>query len=99
MPLFKLQLCSYYSQKLTEFILKLKKCLSSDTKISVVSLPTKRKVYCILTSPHVNKDSREHFALSKYKKNIYIDISNKKTLNSILHLEFPSCLSCNIKNI
>ena len=26
-----------------------------------VRLPTKKKIFCVLRSPHVNKDSREHF--------------------------------------
>ncbi len=26
-----------------------------------VMLPTRRKIFCVLRSPHVNKDAREHF--------------------------------------
>jgi len=25
-----------------------------------IPVPTRRKIYCVLRSPHVNKDSREH---------------------------------------
>lgn len=28
-----------------------------------VMLPTKRRLYCVLRSPHVHKDSREHFEI------------------------------------
>lgn len=39
---------------------------------SVVTLPTKKKIYCILRSPHVNKDSREHFEITTYQQSIEI---------------------------
>lgn len=28
-----------------------------------VMLPTKKRIYCVLRSPHVNKDAREHFEI------------------------------------
>ena len=33
-----------------------------------IPMPTKRRVYCVLRSPHVNKDSREHFEIRIHKK-------------------------------
>ena len=43
--------------------------------IGVVSLPTKRRIYCVLRSPHVDKDSREHFEIRVHKRilEIYYD--------------------------
>ena len=42
-----------------------------------VPLPTKRRIYCVLRSPHVNKDSREHFEIRIHKRilEIYYDSS------------------------
>jgi len=37
-----------------------------------VPLPTKRRIYCVLRSPHVNKDSREHFEMRTHKRLIDI---------------------------
>jgi len=34
---------------------------TAATAIGPIPLPTKRKIYCVLRSPHVDKDSREHF--------------------------------------
>ena len=34
---------------------------TSASAIGPIPLPTKRKIYCVLRSPHVDKDSREHF--------------------------------------
>jgi small subunit ribosomal protein S10 len=45
--------------------------------IGVVSLPTDKRIYCVLRSPHVNKDSREHFEIRIHKRilEIYYDSS------------------------
>lgn len=37
-------------------------------KVGVVSLPTNKRIYCVLRSPHVNKDSREHFEIRIHKR-------------------------------
>ena len=45
--------------------------------IGVISLPTDKRIYCVLRSPHVNKDSREHFEIRIHKRilEIYYDSS------------------------
>jgi len=34
--------------------------------VGIVSLPTDKRIYCVLRSPHVNKDSREHFEIRRH---------------------------------
>lgn len=41
-----------------------------------ISLPTKKRIYCVLRSPHVNKDSREHFEIRTYTKILKIFASS-----------------------
>jgi small subunit ribosomal protein S10 len=43
--------------------------------IGVVTLPTRKRIYCVLRSPHVDKDSREHFEIRVHKRilEIYYD--------------------------
>jgi len=43
--------------------------------VGVVTLPTKKRIYCVLRSPHVDKDSREHFEIRVHKRilEIYYD--------------------------
>ena len=45
--------------------------------IGVISLPTDKRIYCVLRSPQVNKDSREHFEIRIHKRilEIYYDSS------------------------
>ena len=36
--------------------------------VGPIPLPTKKRIYCVLRSPHVNKDSREHFEIRVHKR-------------------------------
>jgi len=48
---------------------------ASLNSIGMVTLPTSKRIYCVLRSPHVNKDSREHFEIRIHKRilEIYYD--------------------------
>jgi small subunit ribosomal protein S10 len=37
-----------------------------------ITLPTSKRIYCVLRSPHVDKDSREHFEIRTHKR--FIDL-------------------------
>lgn len=69
---------------------------NSDCQIlSVVSLPVTLKRFCVLRSPHVDKDSREHFEVRVYKQFIDIHVKNPAGLD-LLFFSFylPSGVSC-----
>ena len=36
--------------------------------MGMVTLPTSKRIYCVLRSPHVDKDSREHFEVRVHKR-------------------------------
>jgi small subunit ribosomal protein S10 len=54
--------------------------------IGIVKLPTKKRIYCVLRSPHVNKDSREHFEIRVHKRilDIYYEVENNDNLFDLL---------------
>jgi small subunit ribosomal protein S10 len=62
-----------------------------------VSLPTKIKRFCVLRSPHIDKDSREHFELRLYKRFFDITTSSPLVLDSLLKIELPAGISCSLK--
>jgi len=69
-----------------------------DCKISgIVSLPIKIKKFCVLRSPHVDKDSREHFELRIYKRFLDITTESPSILDVLLNVELPSGVSCSLK--
>jgi len=66
-------------------------------KIGLVSLPSDKRIYCVLRSPHVDKDSREHFEVRIHKR--IIEIHYDSTID-IFHLlsetDLPSGVLCKI---
>lgn len=58
-----------------------------------ISLPTKKRSYCVLRSPHVNKDSREQFEIRRYKKIIDVAPYSKEILKLLLVLEISPGVS------
>jgi small subunit ribosomal protein S10 len=57
-------------QKITEILSR-----TSLNSIGMVTLPTSKRIYCVLRSPHVDKDSREHIEIRIHKRilEIYYD--------------------------
>ena len=60
-------------------------------KLSFVTLPTKKRIYCVLRSPHVDKKSREHFEIRTHKRILDVSYNPKvNILELLLKLELPS---------
>jgi small subunit ribosomal protein S10 len=55
-----------------------------------IFIPTKRRIYCVLRSPHVDKDSREQFEIRRYKRIIDIYPESSQTFEAFLKLELAS---------
>ena len=52
--------------------------------VGIVSLPTDKRIYCVLRSPHVNKDSREHFEIRIHKRILEIYYNSPTNLFDLL---------------
>lgn len=55
-----------------------------------VPLPTKKEIFTILRSVHVNKKSREQFELRTHKRLLSIINSTSQTIDQLTRLELPS---------
>ena len=64
---------------------------TSLKSIGLISLPTKKRIYCVLRSPHVYKDSREHFEIRIHKRilEIYYD-PNIPIFDLLSEVDLPS---------
>ncbi|AHK22516.1 30S ribosomal protein S10 [Candidatus Hepatoplasma crinochetorum] len=62
-----------------------------------VPLPTRREVFTVLRSVHVNKDSREQFELRTHKRLIGIKKSTAETIEKLNRIELPTGVSIEIK--
>lgn len=62
-----------------------------------VPLPTSIKRFCVIRSPHVDKDSREHFELRRHKRLIDILDPTSKTIDALTRLNVPAGVDISIK--
>jgi small subunit ribosomal protein S10 len=65
--------------------------------VSPIPLPTHKRIYTVLKSPHVNKKAREQFELCSYKRLLDIYSSSSKTVDALMRLELPSGVDVEIK--
>lgn len=65
--------------------------------VGPVPLPTKIKRWCVIRSPHVDKDSREHFELRTHKRLVDIVNPNSKTIDALTRLQMPAGVDISIK--
>lgn len=62
-----------------------------------IPLPTKRRKFVTLTSPHVDSKSKEHFELHTHKRLIDIVDPTSKTIDSLTHLQLAAGVWIEIK--
>ena len=76
----------------------LQTALSTGAKvIGPVPLPTKHKKFPVTTSPHTDKNAREHFQILTHKRLIDILEPTDKKIDSLMHLELPAGVGIEIK--
>ncbi len=82
--------------KSTELIMKTAR--STGAVISgPIPLPTRRSLYTVLRSPHVNKKSREQFQTKIHKRLLDILNSTPKTVDALMKLDLPAGVDIEIK--
>ncbi|RDY13177.1 30S ribosomal protein S10 alpha, chloroplastic [Mucuna pruriens] len=62
-----------------------------------VPLPTKKRIYCVLKSPHVHKDARFHFEIRTHQRLIDILHPTAQTIDSLMQLDLPAGVDVEVK--
>ena len=62
-----------------------------------VPLPTETKKFCVIRSPHIDKDSREQFEIRTHKRLVDILDPTSKTVDALMRLQLPSGVDIEIK--
>ena len=89
----RVRLESFNHELLTESCKKIiasAKTVESNA-VGPIYLPTDKRIYCVLRSPHVDKDSREHFEIRIHKRilDIYYD-SSTNIIELLSKLDLPA---------
>ncbi|KAH9625704.1 hypothetical protein KSS87_015143 [Heliosperma pusillum] len=62
-----------------------------------VPLPTKKRIFCVLKSPHVHKDARFHFEIRTHQRLIDILYPTAQTIDSLMQLDLPAGVDVEVK--
>ena len=63
----------------------------TDAKVAgPIPLPTKRRLYCVLRSPHVDKKSREHFEMRTQNRIIDFYDPTKQNTEELSSMVLPA---------
>jgi small subunit ribosomal protein S10 len=62
-----------------------------------IPLPTEIKKFCVIRSPHIDKDSREQFEIRTHKRIIDILEPTSRTVDTLMRLQLPAGVDIEIK--
>ena len=65
--------------------------------VGPVPLPTDRKLFTVTTSPHVDKNARDHYEMLVHKRLIDIVDPTEKTIDALSHLDLPAGVDIEVK--
>ena len=65
--------------------------------LGAIPLPTKKSIYTVLRSPHVNKKSREQFQIKVHKRIVDLMNSTSKTVDALMKLDMPAGVDIEIR--
>lgn len=65
--------------------------------VGPIPLPTKREIFTVLRSPHIDKKSREQFQVKTHKRLLDIISPTAKTIDALKKLDLPAGVYVEIK--
>lgn len=72
--------------------------LAAGSKIiGPVPLPTERHLTVVNTSPHADKDAREHYEMLVHKRMLDIMSPNERTIDALSNMDLPAGVSIEVK--
>lgn len=83
----RLKFYSYSAQLVQSSLDQMAQIASQTAQVSKVCLPTKRKIFCVLRSPHVNKDSREHFEIRIHRRLLELKNASAATIDALMKVD------------
>ncbi len=72
--------------------------LAAGSKVvGPIPLPTERHITVVNTSPHSDKDAREHFEMLVHKRLIDILEPSERTIDSLSNMDLPAGVSIEVR--
>ncbi|OGY07894.1 MAG: 30S ribosomal protein S10 [Candidatus Blackburnbacteria bacterium RIFCSPHIGHO2_01_FULL_43_15b] len=72
--------------------------LAAGSKVvGPIPLPTERHLTVVTTSPHTDKDAREHYEMLVHKRMLDIMSPNERTIDALSNMDLPAGVSIEVK--
>jgi small subunit ribosomal protein S10 len=65
--------------------------------VGPIPLPTEKRIFCVNRSPHVDKESMEHFEMRTHKRVVDILNPTSQTMEHLGSIDLPSGVDVDIK--
>ncbi|MBI2885800.1 MAG: 30S ribosomal protein S10 [Chloroflexi bacterium] len=62
-----------------------------------IPLPTHIRKFCVIRSPHIDKDSREQFEIRTHKRLIDVHDPTSRTVDALMRLSLPAGVDIEIE--
>ncbi|KAG2442315.1 hypothetical protein HXX76_002401 [Chlamydomonas incerta] len=88
----RIRMRSYEKQLLEDCVVQIQAVAEATGAVfkGPVMLPTKRRIYCVLRSPHVNSNSREHFEIRTHHRLVDLKNLSAETVSMMMQWVPPS---------
>jgi len=95
----KIKLRSYWVPRIEEATNQIMEAAkTTETKAAgPIRLPTRRRKWTVLTSPHVNKDAREQFELRTHRRLIELINPTAQAVDALMQLNLPAGVDVQVK--
>jgi len=94
----KIKLRAYSAAPLEESVDEIRAAAAATgATVSLARLPTRRSIYCVLRSPHVNKDSREHFEIRTHQRYLHVGNLSSSTVDKLVSLDLPAGVDVRVR--
>ncbi len=100
--MIRIKLKSYDHRLLDKWVKEIIEKVEKQPGVKIcgpIPLPTKRELYTVLRSPHVNKKSREQFEMKIHKRLIDIIDPTARTVDELSKLSLPAGIEVEMKVI
>jgi len=95
----RIKLCAYDHQILDQSAGEIVETVKrTGAKVAgPIPFPTRRNLYTVLRSPHIDKKSREQFEIRTHKRILDILEPTPQTVDALMRLDLPSGVDVEIK--
>jgi len=95
----RIRLKSYDHRIIDEAAEKIVKAVvtAGATVVGPIPLPNKKKTFVVTTSPHTDKDAREHYQMIVHQRLIDILNASLRTIDRLQHLDLPAGVQIEVK--